>query len=124
MLQFYHMERKLKEYTTFIQNVSEKPDARLAEYHRVILAQFQHERLIHLIITLFFALFLLLMFIFTIILFAVSPNNIAGNLLMWSAGTVTFLLLVVTLFYVRHYYMLENGVQKLEEITKRLYKIE
>lgn len=43
---------------------------------------------------------------------------------MWSAGTVTFLLLVVTLFYVRHYYMLENGVQKLEEITKRLYKIE
>lgn len=124
MLQFYHMERKLKEYTTFIQKVSEKPDARLAEYHRVILAQFQHERLIHLIITLFFALFLLLMFIFTIILFAVSPNNIAGNLLMWSAGTVTFLLLVVTLFYVRHYYMLENGVQKLEEITKRLYKIE
>ena len=124
MLQFYHMERKLKEYTTFIQKVSEKPDARLAEYHRVILAQFQHERLIHLIITLFFALFLLLMFIFTIILFAVSPNNVAGNLLMWSASTVTFLLLVVTLFYVRHYYMLENGVQKLEEITKRLYKIE
>ena len=123
MLQFYHMERKLKEYTTFIQKASEKPDARLAEYHRVILAQFQHERLIHLIITLFFALFLLLMFIFTIILFAVSPNNVAGNLLMWSAGTVTFLLLVVTLFYVRHYYMLENGVQKLEEITKRLYKI-
>lgn len=124
MLQFYHMERKLKEYTTFIQKASEKPDARLTEYHRVILAQFQHERLIHLIITLFFALFLLLMFIFTIILFAVSPNNVAGNLLMWPAGTITFLLLVVTLFYVRHYYMLENGVQKLEEITKRLYKIE
>lgn len=124
MLQFYHMERKLKEYTTFIQKASEKPDARLVEYHKVILAQFQHERLIHLVITLFFALFLLLMFIFTIILFVVSPNNVAGNLLMWSAGTVTFLLLVVTLFYVRHYYMLENGVQKLEEITKRLYKIE
>ena len=124
MLQFYHMERKLKEYTRFIESEAKNSSPNLRDYHKVMVEQFQHERLVHLIITLFFALFVLIVFIVTLGLFITLPNTVWGNILMWSAAFTTLILLVITLFYVRHYYRLENGVQKLEDITKKLYAIE
>ena len=118
------MERKLKEYTRFIESEAKNSSPNLRDYHKVMVEQFQHERLVHLIITLFFALFVLIVFIVTLGLFITLPNTVWGNILMWSAAFTTSILLVITLFYVRHYYRLENGVQKLEDITKKLYAIE
>ena len=45
----------------------------------------------------------------------------AARVLFFAIFAVAAILLVTTLFYVRHYYRLENGVQQLEEITKKLY---
>ena len=56
------MEKIIREYEKYIarevkREMGTTERARLAEYHREMMANFQHERLIHLLVTLFFALF-------------------------------------------------------------------
>ena len=114
------MDKKLKNYILEIEKASKHPSAELLEYHKTMTAQFQHERFIHLVVTLFFALFLFIsfgMFLFAITTF---PGE-SGMMISICLGTISLILLVVTLFYIRHYYQLENGTQKLEDITKKLY---
>ena len=115
------MDKRLQNYIEFIKKASKKPSPELLEYHKTMVAQFQHERLIHLIVTLFFALFMLVSFVFFGIVEISVPNNIWANILAGSVGAVALIFLITTLFYVRHYYKLENGVQELEEITRKLY---
>lgn len=115
------MEKKLKNYIDFIKKASTHPTPELKKHHAQMLKIFQHERLIHLIITMFFALFLIIFFIFTITLFLTLPTSPWSSVLAYSAATITLIFLVVTLFYIRHYYQLENGVQKLEEFTAKLF---
>ncbi len=62
---------------------------------------FQHERLIHLIVTCLFALLTLL----EIFLFLLAPSSAVVALLALSAALL--------LCYIAHYYALENGTQKL-----------
>ena len=75
----------------------------LAEFETKI-AYFQHERLIHLMVTLAFAAFLL----FSIFCLFVLPFEflVAGVLL-------TLIFFGLTVGYVIHYYFLENSVQKM-----------
>ena len=75
----------------------------LAEFETKI-SYFQHERLIHLMVTLAFAAFLL----FSIFCLFVLPVEflVAGILL-------TLIFFGLTIGYVMHYYFLENSVQKL-----------
>lgn len=69
---------------------------------------FQHERLIHLIVTVTFALLAIIAILGTLI----APQP---------ALFILVLLLVVLLVpYVRHYYILENGVQKLYQYYDRM----
>lgn len=71
------------------------------EEHLIQVGFFQHERLIHLMVTLAFA-------IFTIIgIFAVFLTGEIG------AAVLTLLFLVLLIPYVLHYYLLENEVQKM-----------
>ena len=114
------MYKKLRDYTKFIEKASENPTPELAAYHQAMLAQFQHERLIHLLVTLFFALFMIIFF--GLFCFLSVDGGRGGNVLNNCIGGVAVLLLVATICYAIHYYHLENGVQKLEEITKKLYK--
>ena len=62
---------------------------------------FQHERLVHLIVTVTFAI--------------LTFGAVACSLFMPGPGVLllTVLLLVLLVPYIRHYYILENGVQKL-----------
>lgn len=62
---------------------------------------FQHERLVHLIVTVTFALLTML--------------AILGALLVPQPALFALILLLLILLipYIRHYYILENGVQKL-----------
>ena len=75
----------------------------LAEFE-IKISYFQHERLIHLMVTLFFALFLLLSI---------------GSLFLFPAEFILTGVLLVAIFfgltigYVFHYYFLENSVQKM-----------
>lgn len=62
---------------------------------------FQHERLIHLLVTLFFS---------GMGIAALIAGVALENLLF----LVLFLIiLVLDIFYIRHYYILENGIQRL-----------
>lgn len=77
---------------------------RLAKEKEELLIQigfFQHERLIHLIVTVLFALLTVLVFLFAMTEFT-----------LWM-GALLLLLLVLLIPYIRHYYLLENGTQKL-----------
>ena len=115
------MDKKLREYIAYIDKASKKPTPELIEYHKMMLQQFQHERFIHLIVTMFFALFMVIFFIFFGVIEIWLPKGGWGDMIAAGIGIIDCIFLVVTLFYVRHYYRLENGVQELEEITRKLY---
>jgi len=69
---------------------------------------FQHERLIHLIVTVLFALM-------TILVFLVAVTNFE----LWT-GVLLVLLLALLIPYIKHYYLLENGTQKLYRFYDKL----
>lgn len=107
------MEERLKNYIkkyeeliniTYAKDAKPLPDE---ERHRLLddlliqISFFQHERLIHLIVTVLFALMTTLVMLGMIITF--EPILVA----------LMVLLLVLLVPYIRHYYILENGVQRL-----------
>ena len=114
------MEKRIKNYLMEIdsllqnQRSSEEWEKQL-ERHLTQISFFQHERLIHLIVTVVFAL--LEMLTFLTLLFSFSISLMA----------LTILIMVLLLPYIRHYYILENGVQKMyrqyDEMLKNIYDI-
>jgi len=80
----------------------------LRDYHKTQIEYLQHERLIHLMVTLAFALF----FIVTI-LFAVCFEKI----IILLVSLFVFILLVP---YIAHYFKLENGVQRWYGLYNRI----
>ena len=76
-------------------NVTEKD----IENHLIKIEFFQHERLIHLLVTLAYGIFLFL----SVIIFTQ----------IWIFVIVIYIALIFLLFYVRHYFFLENNVQYL-----------
>lgn len=107
------MEKRLKEYLAGMEEQAmiwmqedessmEQQKKKLQMEDLLIQIQFfQHERLIHLIVTITFALLTMMAMLGT--LFVPQPALFA----------LVVLLLVLLVPYVRHYYILENGVQKL-----------
>lgn len=112
------MEERLKNYMAKMEKQAalweQNDDMTEAEKKREIddmliqIGFFQHERLIHLIVTVTFALL-------TII-------AILGTLIVPQPALFILVLLLVVLLvpYVRHYYILENGVQKLYQYYDRM----
>ena len=89
----------------------------LRAYHAQRISEFQHERLVHLLIMLFFGgLALLFVGVFLWVL------TLGATLLTILAGVLAVLIFVLELFYIAYYYRLENGVQKLYALTERLYQ--
>ncbi|MBN1473172.1 MAG: hypothetical protein JW914_01025 [Syntrophaceae bacterium] len=72
----------------------------LLAYHDKQIQWMQHERLVHLIVTLFVCLFMLLSWGFAIINTSIPAIALA------------VLLLILSVAYIIHYYRLENNVQK------------
>ena len=73
---------------------------------------FQHERMIHLIVTVLFAF----LTIFTISCSCFLNNSTYGILFC----LLSVLCLILLVPYIHHYYVLENGVQKLYEIYDKI----
>lgn len=95
----------------------------LLAYHDAMTRNFQHERQIHLYVTLFFAGLLILVLAATVILpnvVTLLTDNLLVNLALLMLSLILF---VLEMFYIRHYYQLENRTQKLYELTKRIYKL-
>ena len=114
------MEKALKEYlkaidaalTMLTETPSDRERIRLwLDWHLTQVQAFQHERLIHLIVTLFFAFLLLASFVGTMVFS------------QWPFFVLDVLILITLLFYIKHYFFLENNVQKLYPSTERLYRL-
>ncbi len=110
------MEKRLKDYLAWMEKVSkqELSDEQKEDIRQKMLVQiqfFQHERLIHLIVTVTFALLTML--------------SVLASLMLVQVGflVLTVLLVVLLVPYIRHYYILENGVQKLYEYYDGFEKV-
>lgn len=108
------MEKKLRNQIAWLESLENggefEGDFRLLMLRIIENRQyFQHERLIHLLVTLGFGLLLL----FAFYLFITQADLLYGVLML--------LLLVLECAYIVHYYHLENGVQKLWEIEQRFF---
>ena len=101
------MKNSLKKYIEYLEKIPKKETKNNKELQQEILLQiklFQHERLIHLIVTVFVGIVSILIFGFALIL--------ENTYLM-----ILFLILLCLFIpYIFHYYYLENGVQKLYKI--------
>lgn len=107
------MEKRLKKYLAEVERQSalwgkeeenglteQEKERRMKDLLQQI-SFFQHERLIHLIVTITFALLTMLAILGAML----TPEPALFALIL--------LLLILLVPYVRHYYILENGVQKL-----------
>lgn len=105
------MIKYLEKHEKFVNEVLEKGDYDwewLRDYHKTQIEYVQHERLIHLMVTLAFALF----FILTI-LFTVSFEKI-----IIMAASLFILILLVP--YIVHYFKLENSVQRWYDLYNKI----
>lgn len=111
------MEKRMKEYLaaidTLLNNQFTKEQWQsYIEKHLIQISFFQHERLVHLIVTVIFALLEMMAFIMVVVAF--SPGLMA----------LMLMILVLLIPYIRHYYVLENGVQKMyrqyDEMLKKI----
>lgn len=105
------MKQYLDDYKKEIQdkinhNITKEDTERLL----VKISFFQHERLIHLLVTLFFAIFLLISLYI----------SLTSGLFVF----VVLILLIMLIFYIKHYFFLENNVQQLyKEYDKMINKL-
>jgi len=108
------MTKEIRAYLALLEQFfsAEHTDVELLKFRAELLKRiefYQHERLIHLIVTMSFAVFFLL-----------------SLMMYFSVGQIGLLLLsviflVMTAAYIKHYYFLENSVQRM---YKYYYKIE
>ncbi len=107
------MKRRILTYMQQIDELLQAPPDdtdwdKAIENHLTQIRFFQHERLIHLIVTVLFALMTT-----SVVVGLVSSSNI------WLA--ILLIPLLILLFpYINHYYLLENGVQKMYEQYDRM----
>ena len=117
----YCMEKRIKDYEKFIQTQMKKGVSKdLIEYHRETLQNFQHERLIHLIIMFFFITLTLAMT--AVCLFIVANTPVNSWIEYLPTGLATLILWILSIAYVKHYYFLENHVQYLYDVSKELFE--
>jgi hypothetical protein len=112
-----NMNTAIKAHKMYVESklqadLTEEERVRLMYYHTQRVRDFQHERLIHLLVTFFFALLL----IGSLAAFLLTPVSLLQILF----GALTIILLALELAYIWHYYKLENGVQDLYTITEKL----
>lgn|SRR5574344_181269 len=106
------MRQYLKEYVSSIDTILKQDEVNniddIINNHLIKISFFQHERLIHLLVTLFYALFLGMFIILTYYYHLLS--------------IVVVILCIFLVFYVRHYFFLENNVQYLYKQYDKLLK--
>ena len=103
------MEKRIIAYRKRIDKLLQGEDAdwqKMLEEHLIQVGFFQHERLIHLIVTVTFAVLEMISIFMTLLSFWMNEGNLALECL-------ALLLFVLLIPYIRHYYILENEVQKM-----------
>ena len=104
----------MKDYREYIANLLENSEninfEEVIKYHEKQIEFFQHERLVHLIVMVLFAILF-----FISVCVVVFANSLAMIL-------ISVLLLALNIPYIMHYYFLENQVQELYNDYNELYK--
>jgi len=105
------LKKYIKEIEEILESGGKKTDwKRVLNNHHKTIGFMQHERLIHLLVTLAFGIKFLIVMVATLF----YPNIV---LLV-----IDGILLVLVVPYVFHYFRLENGVQKLYKLNKEIEK--
>lgn len=96
------MKKELEEYIKYVENNKKKKD--LKEEVLIKIKFFEHERLVHLIVTFFTGIAAILFFL--------------GFLIIESIPLFILFIITLLLFipYIIHYFYLENGTQKLQRL--------
>lgn len=102
------MADRIKKYLAYIDELLNEDNKEIdwekeMTKHLVQIAFFAHERLIHLIVTITFAILTVMTFLYTIQNFSVAMV------------LLIFALLCLMIPYIKHYYLLENSVQQMYE---------
>jgi len=122
------MDKDILTHAQFVRDeiarLKKKPDpaaaGQLLTYHDIMTRNFQHERQIHLYVTLFFGLLML------------GSWALGGGLaialsgfdpVLWPVGLLALILTVLEFFYIRYYYALENRTEKLYRLTREIYQL-
>jgi len=133
------MDKRIKKHTTFVNQKINELEKELAEsdnksltklkirdlndYQKTIVGNFQHERHIHLLVTLFFASLMLLTAGASVILSIIGSSYSIFNTLNILVLAIFAIIFVTEIFYIIYYFKLENGTQKLYEISKKIYNL-
>lgn len=107
------MADRVKQYMAYIDNLLESEDESIdweeeMKKHLVEIAFFAHERFIHLIVTVTFAILTVMTFLFTI-------SNFSLELVL-----LIIALMVLLIPYIKHYFLLENSVQDMYEQYEKM----
>ena len=98
------MEKRILNYRRYIDELLTRSDVNweaVIKEHLIQISFFQHERLIHLIVTITFAILEVIAIGLCVVSFTLG------------VGLLALALLILLIPYVRHYYILENEVQKM-----------
>lgn len=98
------MEERILAYRKHVDELLQQENAdweKILEEHLIQIGFFQHERLVHLIVTITFALLEMMALGLTILAF--TP----------ALMILTALVMVLLIPYIKHYYVLENETQKM-----------
>lgn len=114
-LEVNYMKKRITEYIAYMDKViEEKSDSidfnKLLIRHMTEIKFFMHERLIHLIVTVTFAILTLISFL-AFLLFD-----------FYRLLPLVFLFFVLLVPYIFHYYVLENGVQKMYQQYDKIWE--
>ena len=108
------MEKRILNYRRYIDELLTRSDVNweaVIKEHLIQISFFQHERLIHLIVTITFAILEVIVIGLCVVSFTLG------------VGLLAIALLILLIPYVRHYYILENEVQKMywqyDEMVKK-----
>ena len=102
------MADRIRQYMAYINKLLETEDTSIdweeeMKKHLVQIAFFAHERFIHLIVTVTFAILAVLAFLYTY-------SNFSIPMLL-----LVLMLMVLLVPYIKHYFLLENSVQDMYE---------
>ncbi len=104
-----YMKNYIKEIDDYLKEDKKENVKRVIEDHLIKIQFFQHERFIHLCVTLAYALFTIL---FTALI-----------ALTWFVVPIAVIMYVFLIFYIFHYFFLENGVQYMYKQYDELKKL-
>ena len=104
-----YMKSYIKEIDDYLKEGKKDNIKKVIEEHLIKIQFFQHERFIHLCVTLAYALFTIL---FTALI-----------ALTWFVVPIAVIMYVFLIFYIFHYFFLENGVQYMYKQYDELKKL-